>query len=48
MHVCVTARHKIEPNTNAHDDAVKKAVISAARESWEIYFSRLFPASVSL
>lgn len=28
------------------EEHVKKTIVSAARETWEIYFSRLFPASV--
>ncbi len=28
------------------EEHVKKTVVTAARETWEIYFSRLFPASV--
>ncbi|XP_073722285.1 unconventional myosin-XV [Misgurnus anguillicaudatus] len=42
------AQYNIEPNTNVQDESVKKTIISAARESWEIYFSRLFPASGSV
>ncbi|KAK7166705.1 hypothetical protein R3I93_006462 [Phoxinus phoxinus] len=42
------AQYGIEPNTDVPDESVKKAVIAAARESWEIYFSRLFPASGSV
>ncbi|ROI62435.1 Unconventional myosin-XV [Anabarilius grahami] len=42
------AQYGIEPNTDVQDESVKKAVIAAARESWEIYFSRLFPASGSV
>ncbi|XP_058637959.1 LOW QUALITY PROTEIN: unconventional myosin-XV [Onychostoma macrolepis] len=42
------AQYGIEPNTDVQDESVKKAVITAARESWEIYFSRLFPASGSV
>ncbi|KAL7852962.1 hypothetical protein SRHO_G00187470 [Serrasalmus rhombeus] len=41
-------QHKIDQNTDVQDESVKKAVVSAARESWEIYFSRLFPASGSV
>ncbi|KAI4902885.1 hypothetical protein NFI96_000217 [Prochilodus magdalenae] len=42
------AQHRIDPNTDVQDESAKKAVVSAARESWEIYFSRLFPASGSV
>lgn len=28
------------------EEHVKKTIVTAARETWEIYFSRLFPASV--
>jgi len=28
------------------EERVKKTIVTAARETWEIYFSRLFPASV--
>ncbi|XP_051558226.1 unconventional myosin-XV [Myxocyprinus asiaticus] len=42
------AKYNIEQNTDVQDESVKKDVISAARESWEIYFSRLFPASGSV
>ncbi|XP_052401798.1 unconventional myosin-XV [Carassius gibelio] len=42
------AQYGIEPNIDVQDESVKKAVITAARESWEIYFSRLFPASGSV
>ncbi|KAB5523226.1 hypothetical protein PHYPO_G00150060 [Pangasianodon hypophthalmus] len=41
-------QHKIAQNTSVQDEGVKKAVVLAARESWEIYFSRLFPASGSV
>lgn len=30
------------------EEHVKKTIVTAARETWEIYFSRLFPASVSV
>lgn len=30
------------------EEHVKKTVVTAARETWEIYFSRLFPASVRI
>lgn len=34
---------------NEHiQESVKRAAISMARDSWEIYFSRLFPAMVGL
>ncbi|KAA0722587.1 Unconventional myosin-XV [Triplophysa tibetana] len=42
------AQYNIEPNIDVQDESVKKTVIAAARESWEIYFSRLFPASGSV
>ncbi|XP_066511963.1 unconventional myosin-XV [Hoplias malabaricus] len=41
-------QHKIDQNSDVQDVSVKKTVIAAARETWEIYFSRLFPASGSV
>ncbi|KPP76175.1 myosin XVA-like [Scleropages formosus] len=40
--------NRIEPNSAIQDESVKKKVITAARDTWEIYFSRLFPASGSV
>ncbi|XP_030634878.1 unconventional myosin-XV [Chanos chanos] len=40
--------HRIEQNSDFQDENLKKTVVSIARESWEIYFSRLFPASGSV
>ncbi|XP_076846163.1 unconventional myosin-XV [Brachyhypopomus gauderio] len=41
-------QHKIEQNADVQDESVKKTIVTAARESWEIYFSRLYPASGSV
>ncbi|KAF0037130.1 hypothetical protein F2P81_010004 [Scophthalmus maximus] len=40
------AQHGVQQNMDPVEERVKKAVVTAARETWEIYFSRLFPASV--
>lgn len=47
MTVFLTAENKVDPVAGTQDDDVKKKVVTLARDSWEIYFSRLFPASVS-
>ncbi|XP_016386909.1 unconventional myosin-XV-like [Sinocyclocheilus rhinocerous] len=46
--LCFIAQYSIELDTDVRDESVKKAVIAAARESWEIYFSHPFPASGSV
>ncbi|XP_045547991.1 unconventional myosin-XV [Salmo salar] len=40
-------KHGVERNTDTVDEEVKKAVVTVAKESWDIYFSCLFPASGS-
>lgn len=42
-----TAENKVEQMSGTHDESAKKKVVVMARDVWEIYFSRLFPASVS-
>ncbi|XP_029102796.1 unconventional myosin-XV-like [Scleropages formosus] len=42
------ADHRVQPGLLTHDESVKKTIVGAARESWDIYFSRLFPASGSV
>ncbi|KAM9857023.1 unconventional myosin-XV [Aulostomus maculatus] len=42
------AKHGVEQNMDPVDEHVKKTIVMAARETWEIYFSRLFPASGSV
>ncbi|KAJ8001329.1 hypothetical protein DPEC_G00168410 [Dallia pectoralis] len=44
----VFEQYHIDQNMDSVDESVKKAVVTAARESWDIYFSRLFPASGSV
>ncbi|KAJ8413507.1 hypothetical protein AAFF_G00080140 [Aldrovandia affinis] len=44
----ILEEHRIEPSSFAQDETVKKKIVTAARDSWEIYFSRLFPASGSV
>ncbi|KAL7829701.1 hypothetical protein AOLI_G00305860 [Acnodon oligacanthus] len=40
--------NNIDVAAMTQDENVKKKVVTAARDSWEIYFSRLFPASGSV
>ncbi|XP_054861298.1 unconventional myosin-XV [Amphiprion ocellaris] len=40
--------NKVDQVSETHDENLKKKVVSMARDSWEIYFSRLFPASGSV
>uniref|UniRef100_A0A3Q3RQT3 Myosin XVA n=1 Tax=Mastacembelus armatus TaxID=205130 RepID=A0A3Q3RQT3_9TELE len=42
------AENKVDQVSGTHDENVKKKVVTMARDSWEIYFSRLFPASGSV
>ncbi|XP_044046114.1 unconventional myosin-XV isoform X3 [Siniperca chuatsi] len=42
------AKHGIKQNMDPVEEHVKKTIVTAARETWEIYFSRLFPASGSV
>ncbi|KAA8595238.1 hypothetical protein FQN60_012373 [Etheostoma spectabile] len=41
-------KHEVEQNMDPVEEHVKKTIVTAARETWEIYFSRLFPASGSV
>uniref|UniRef100_M4AM36 Myosin XVA n=1 Tax=Xiphophorus maculatus TaxID=8083 RepID=M4AM36_XIPMA len=41
-------KHGVEQNMDPVEEHVKKTIVTAARETWEIYFSRLFPASGSV
>ncbi|XP_051988166.1 unconventional myosin-XV-like [Xyrauchen texanus] len=42
------AEHSIDINAAIQDENVKKKVVVAAKDTWDIYFSRLFPASGSV
>ncbi|XP_029292905.1 unconventional myosin-XV [Cottoperca gobio] len=42
------AENKVDQVSGMHDESVKKKVVAMARDLWEIYFSRLFPASGSV
>ncbi|XP_061605715.1 unconventional myosin-XV isoform X2 [Phyllopteryx taeniolatus] len=40
--------NQVDQVVGTHNENVKKKVVAMARDSWEIYFSRLFPASGSV
>ncbi|KAM9393773.1 unconventional myosin-XV-like [Pholidichthys leucotaenia] len=42
------AENKVDPVSGTNDESMKKKVVTMAKDSWEIYFSRLFPASGSV
>uniref|UniRef100_A0A3B3CPP3 Myosin XVAb n=1 Tax=Oryzias melastigma TaxID=30732 RepID=A0A3B3CPP3_ORYME len=41
-------KHGVQQNMDPVEEHVKKTVVTAARETWQIYFSRLYPASGSV
>lgn len=41
------AENNVDQALGSHGENMKKKVVAMAKDSWEIYFSRLFPASVS-
>uniref|UniRef100_A0A8C9SPY2 Myosin XVA n=1 Tax=Scleropages formosus TaxID=113540 RepID=A0A8C9SPY2_SCLFO len=48
VRITTEERQKMKSLFAIQDESVKKKVITAARDTWEIYFSRLFPASGSV
>nr|XP_061804993.1 unconventional myosin-XV-like [Nerophis lumbriciformis] len=40
--------NQVDQIAGTHNESIKKKVVAMARDSWEIYFSRLFPASGSV
>ncbi|XP_073801014.1 unconventional myosin-XV isoform X2 [Danio rerio] len=44
----IFAEHSIDASATIQDENVKKKVVVAAKDTWDIYFSRLFPASGSV
>ena len=41
-----SAQNQLDTQRPLATESVKRAVVSTARDSWEVYFSRLFPATV--
>lgn len=44
--LCPLAQNQLDMQRPLVTESVKRAVVSIARDSWEVYFSRLFPATV--
>ncbi|XP_071375027.1 unconventional myosin-XV [Centroberyx affinis] len=42
------AENSVDQTSGTQDESVKKTAVAMAKDSWEIYFSRLFPASGSV
>lgn len=41
-----SAQSQLDTQRPLVTESVKRAVVNTARDSWEVYFSRLFPATV--
>lgn len=45
-HLHPSAQNQLDTQRPLVTESVKRAVVNTARDSWEVYFARLFPATV--